>query len=188
MRGILSTKTKLSNGASDVECRPKVHEWMRAIRSPTPYRVGSTVTLNTVMLAKAGIGLLLVLTCVVLIIPATDYTAKGNIRFSQHPEYNSTYPLSEPIRLADGSTKFRIGIISDPDTDSKSRTEKNTWISYLRTGYLTVSGDHSRVSVEFDEGEQELKSSLSLKVRLRPSETVFFSSSFFFWGGKGGLS
>ena len=152
-----------SSKSLDVDYSIRVHDWMRAIRTPTQYRVGSAVTLNTAMLAKAGIAILLILTCFVLMIPAADYTSHTNKRFSLHPEYNSTYPLTKPTVLSNGATQFRIGVIVDPDTDSKSKTEKDTWISYMRKGYLTLSKDHSQISVEFDDKVTELKSSLSLK-------------------------
>ena len=122
------------------------------------------------MLAKLGIAGLLILTCFVLMIPAADYSSHGNKRFSLHPEYNSTYPLTRPSTLPDGTLQFRIGVISDPDTDSKSKSEKDTWISYMRKGYLTLSKDRSKVGVVMDEGVTELKSSLSLKGRSRNPE------------------
>ena len=176
MRGTGSKSTGL-----DVDCSIRMHDWMRAIRTPTQYRVGSsTVTINTAMLAKAGIALLLILTCFVLMIPAADYGAHANKRYSLHPDYNTTYPLTKPTVLANGATKFRIAVISDPDTESKSQTEKNTWISYMRKGYLTLSPDHSHVSVTFDDRVTELKSSLSLKGRgMELSELVAFNGKLY---------
>ena len=169
------------SGGLDVDCSIRMHDWMRAIRTPTQYRVGtSTVTLNTAMLAKAGIAVLLILTFCVLMIPAADYGSHGNKRYSQHPDYNSTYPLSKPLVLANGAIKFRIAVISDPDTDSKSQKEKNTWVSYMRKGYLTLSKDHSHISVAFDDRVTELKSSLSLKGRgMELSELVAFNGKLY---------
>ena len=77
------TRTNASHfsGSVDSDKGSRVHEWMRAIRTPTQYRVGSTVTINTAMLAKGGIAVLLILTCFVLMIPAADYSAHTNKRW-----------------------------------------------------------------------------------------------------------
>ncbi len=158
----------------------QMHDWMRAIRTPThQYRVGSAVTVDPTMVAKIGIGILLILTCFVLLIPAADYTSHGNVRFNQHPDYNSTYPLTKPTITAEG-TKFRIGVITDLDTESKSKAEKDTWLSYMRKGYLTLSADMKKVSVEWDQNVIELKSTLSLKGRgMELSELVVFNGKLY---------
>ena len=171
---------KSSHHALDVDCSIRMHDWMRAIKTPTQYRVGSAVTLNTGMLAKAGIAILLILACFVLMIPAAEYSSHTNKRFHLHPEYNSTYPLTKPTVLSNGATQFRIGVISDLDTDSKSQKEKDTWVSYMRKGYLTLSKDHTHIDVVFDDEITELKSSLSLKGRgMELSELVAFNGKLY---------
>lgn len=60
--------------------------------------------------------------------------------------YNNTYPLSPPEKTRHG-VRYRIGVIADLDTASRSSKEQ-TWFSYMKTGYLTVSD--SRLQVEWD--------------------------------------
>ena len=134
---------------SDIGLSP-MNEWMRAIRTPTSYRVGTTsIRLNTMFLAKIGILGLLILTFLVLIIPATSdldpHSHVNKWKFSEHA-YNKTYPLTQPTRNAQG-LHYKIAAVADPDTDSKSTTEKSTWYSYLKTGTLTISDDHTKVSL-----------------------------------------
>ena len=135
-----------------------MHDWMRAIRTPTPYRVGSSVHLNTVMVAKIGIVLLLLLTVVVMLIPAADYNPAVNRRLALHQSYNATYPLSPPQHTSKG-TKYKVAAIADLDTDSK--TSDKSWVSYLKTGHLTISPDHKQVWLEWDDGVTTLKSAFS---------------------------
>jgi hypothetical protein len=52
--------------------------------------------------------------------------------------YDDTYPLSKPYLTNDGLT-YKIAMISDLDTNSKSHKKDNTWLSYLKTGNLTLS-------------------------------------------------
>ncbi len=156
------------------------HDWMKAIRTPMQYRVGSSVHLNTTMLAKLGIAFLLLLTFFVLVIPASDsYNPKVNKRFGLHSEYNDTYPLSPPEKTAEG-LRFRIGVVADLDTDSKSEKDKNVWLSYMKRGYLTLSNNHKRVSIEWDQEEIQLKSSFSHKGRgMELSELTAFNGKLY---------
>ncbi|XP_004695401.1 PREDICTED: soluble calcium-activated nucleotidase 1 [Condylura cristata] len=78
-------------------------------------------------------------------------------------QYNDTYPLSAPQRTP-GGTRYRIAVIADLDTDSKA-AEENTWFSYLKKGYLTLSDSGDRVSVEWDPGHGVLESHLAEKGR-----------------------
>ena len=51
----------------------------------------------------------------------------------RYSNINLKYPLSQPVTTEKG-LKYRIGIISDLDQDSKTSSGK--WISYLRRGSL----------------------------------------------------
>ena len=159
----------------------RVNDWMRAIRTPLQYRVGSsTVHINTAMLAKLAIALLVLMTVCVLLIPAAEYTPKVNKRYSLHPDYNATYPLTKPEKTADGGTRFRIAVVADLDLESKSKTDKNTWFSFLKKGYLTLSPDHSKVTVTWDPEDIQLKSTISEKGRgLELSELVVFNGKLY---------
>lgn len=70
---------------------------------------------------------------------------------------NNKYPLTEPILNPDGSIKYRIAIVSDLDSASKSPTEPNTWISYFKKGYLTYNSQNNNVTIEWDYKSQEDK-------------------------------
>lgn len=58
------------------------------------------------------------------------------------PAYNSTYPLTTPIRTEKG-VRYRIAIIADLDTNSKRSDEE--WVSYLKSGNLYYDADNSKV-------------------------------------------
>ena len=60
--------------------------------------------------------------------------------------YNSTYPLTKPLRTSQG-IRYHIGIVADPDEHSKVDGESNTWQSHFKVGYLILSHDCSRVQV-----------------------------------------
>lgn len=77
--------------------------------------------------------------------------------------YNATYPLSPPVKTKDG-IRYRIGVIADLDQASRSSKEQ-TWLSYMKKGYLTVSDSLSRLAVEWDANMVTLKSSLAEKGR-----------------------
>lgn len=84
-----------------------------------------------------------------------------NVEASKRQEkpYNDTYPLSPPVRTKDG-VRYRIGVIADLDQASRSPQDQ-TWISYMKKGYLTVSDSASRLAVEWDAHTVTLRSSLA---------------------------
>ncbi|XP_072319401.1 soluble calcium-activated nucleotidase 1b [Eucyclogobius newberryi] len=104
-----------------------------------------------------------------------DFYGQDPHRQFQHqrgqPAYNRTYPLSPPQRTKDG-VRYRIGLIADLDTASKSSKEQ-TWFSYMKRGHLTL-GD--RLQVEWDPDMVTLESHLSEKGRgMELSELVVFN-------------
>ena len=158
----------------------KGHEWMKTIRRPTPYRVsvGSAMNFNSRFITKLVIVILGVLLFFALMIPASD-NGKLDQRLKLHPVYNSTYPLTQPQILPTG-TRFKIAIVADLDTNSKSEVEKNTWVSYLKTGYLTLNKNWDKVTISWDPGLTTLKSSLSLGGRgMELSELVVFNGKLY---------
>ncbi|XP_027480775.1 galectin-3-binding protein isoform X2 [Zalophus californianus] len=99
-----------------------------------------------------------------------------NWRLSQAPadQYNDTYPLSAPQRTP-GGTRYRIAVIADLDTESRAQ-EENTWFSYLKKGYLTLSDSGDKVAVEWDKGHGVLESHLAEKGRgMELSELIVFN-------------
>ncbi|KAM6966189.1 soluble calcium-activated nucleotidase 1 isoform 2-T2 [Tautogolabrus adspersus] len=92
--------------------------------------------------------------------------------------YNDTYPLSPPERTPQG-TRYRIGVIADLDTSSRSE-KKLTWFSYMRRGYLLVSQSGDKVAVEWDADRVVLESHLSEKGRgMELSELVVFNGKLY---------
>ncbi|KAF4107801.1 hypothetical protein G5714_012165 [Onychostoma macrolepis] len=88
--------------------------------------------------------------------------------------YNDTYPLSPPEHTA-GGIRYRIGVIADLDTNSRSQKD-NTWFSFLKRGHLLVSDSGDSVSVEWDPETVVLESHLSEKGRgMELSELVAFN-------------
>lgn len=73
--------------------------------------------------------------------------------------YNDTYPLSPPEKTKHG-IRYRIGMIADLDTASRSSKEQ-TWFSYMKRGYLTVSDSADRLQMEWDADTVILESHLA---------------------------
>lgn len=103
-----------------------------------------------------------------------------NWRLGQMPaaHYNDTYPLSAPQRTP-GGLRYRIAVIADLDTESKAQKE-NTWFSYLKKGYLTLSDSGDRVTVEWDRDHGVLESHLAEKGRgMELSDLVVFNGKLY---------
>ncbi|XP_068585233.1 soluble calcium-activated nucleotidase 1b isoform X2 [Cebidichthys violaceus] len=88
--------------------------------------------------------------------------------------YNDTYPLSPPEKTKHG-IRYRVGVIADLDTASRSSKDQ-TWFSYMKRGYLTVSDSADRLEVEWDAETVTLESHLAEKGRgMELSELVVFN-------------
>ncbi|XP_013869451.1 soluble calcium-activated nucleotidase 1b [Austrofundulus limnaeus] len=88
--------------------------------------------------------------------------------------YNDTYPLSPPEKTWDG-IRYRIGVIADLDTASQSSKDQ-TWFSYMKRGYLTVSNSADSLKVEWDADIITLESNLAEKGRgMELSELAAFN-------------
>lgn len=144
-------------------CVPKsssqftVNDWMQAIRSPTPYRVGNArVQMKPRMLVYAAVLITAVLILLIYFIPTShssrhfDFINCGEAVVNNvDTAINLTYPLTNPIQTKNG-LQYRIAIVTDLDTDSKSLEKEDTWLSYLQYGNLTISNDHSTVEIDLD--------------------------------------
>lgn len=92
--------------------------------------------------------------------------------------YNDTYPLSPPERTPQG-TRYRIAVIADLDTNSRSE-KPMTWFSYMQRGYLLVSQSGDKVAVEWDAYRVVLETHLSEKGRgMELSELVVFNGKLY---------
>uniref|UniRef100_H2ZQ57 Soluble calcium-activated nucleotidase 1 n=1 Tax=Ciona savignyi TaxID=51511 RepID=H2ZQ57_CIOSA len=93
--------------------------------------------------------------------------------------YNRTYPLTRPIVTLRGLS-FKIGIITDMDTESKCANQSNKWKSLLRYGSLRFNNHTRSVSVEWEQNDSnaiEIKSSYSNGGRgMEMSELVVFNA------------
>lgn len=88
--------------------------------------------------------------------------------------YNYTYPLSTPQRTKDG-VRYRIGVIADLDTASRS-SKAQTWFSFMKRGYLTLSDSRDKLQVQWDTDMLTLESHLSERGRgMELSELVVFN-------------
>ncbi|KAG0718357.1 Soluble calcium-activated nucleotidase 1 [Chionoecetes opilio] len=177
-----------------IDAPSKVLDMRQAVfsRAPLSYRVGnSTLHLQTrfvMLVAAVGLIALLVL---FLVMPASRYGSnmtsdllghgEDHSHSHHHPIHSgfitgSTYPLSTPVYSDRGYIKYRIAIVTDLDTDSKHPTEKNTWISYLKKGHLTVNVESQEVRVEWDKDTMTLSSSMAYGGRgMELSELVVFN-------------
>lgn len=133
-----------------------VNDWMQAIRAPTPYRVGNArLHVKPRMLAYCALIASAVLILLIYFIPS-PHTRSERLGFNCDyrtskitTNYDDTYPLTDPVKTPIG-IQYRIAIVTDLDTDSKSKDKSNTWISYLKYGNLTISDNYSKVTVNFD--------------------------------------
>lgn len=145
-------------------------EWRKALRASPNYRIINRTLRNQTYFIS-----MTVLASVVLLIVFYLWPKRNQYVVVHRTFYNNTYPLSSPLRTNDMYT-FRIGAISDLDTNSKSDTEKDVWFAYLKKGYLSYSPKNHKIVVSWDEKEPiRLTSSYALKGRgMELSELVVF--------------
>lgn len=131
-----------------------VNDWMQAIRAPTPYRVGNAkLHVKPRMLAYGALIITAVLILLIYFIPSahSDRLSINCDYRNNHVtnNYDTNYPLSDPVDSSIGK-QYRIAMVTDLDTDSKSADKSSTWISYLKYGNLTISDNYSKVVINFD--------------------------------------
>lgn len=163
-----------------------LRDWRQALHTPHVYRVGnSSVRVQNQCL----------IALVILFVPVVFYAyprVLGTVcplkNDCQHCDvsYNSTYPLSTPVKSQAGVT-YKISIISDLDTDSKVHN-KGVWVSYLKRGTLTWNSRDRKVSVNFEAGQTTLSSDISMKGRaMELSELVTFDGRVLSFDDRTGL-
>lgn len=186
-----------------------LRDWRQALRTPPAYRVGnSTLRIQTqfvIVIAVLGLVVLLVLhtissketqKIVSYGLNGESYRDSFKSRtnhlngvssvFSE--SYNATYPLTPPITTP-GGIKYRIGIISDLDTDSKSKLESNTWISYFMKGFLIWNPVSNTVTITWDRTDPiQLKTTFGQNGRgMELSELVVFNGKLLSFDDRTGL-
>lgn len=167
-------------------------DWRKALRSQPAYRiVNKTIRGQQHFITIVGIAGILLLIWLYLS-PRGDRMYKADMSSfvvpQRNPNYNYTYPLSRPI-IRNNLFTFRIGIIADLDTNSLKTNAKNTWYSYLKTGYLTYDPRKRQVIIKWDNNEPtELTSSYALKGRgFELSELVVFNGKLLTFDDRTGL-
>lgn len=138
----------------------RMQDWRQAIQLPTAYRIGnSTVRLQyqfVVGVVVVGVlALFLFYNFSSLAGSRNRHVLENRIpvnydgdhfhklkEFGTAATYNSTYPLTSPVRT-DKGLRYRVAIIADLDAASKKGEE---WISYLKSGSLFVDVENSKVS------------------------------------------
>lgn len=167
---------RMQNG--NIETMSYLRDWRQALRAPHVYRVAN----STFRIQSQYLALIFLLLSVPLflfgfpLLRATVHSSPSNQFLTQcnYYKYNTTYPLSTPIKTSKGIT-FRIAIVSDLDHDSKSTDKKNTWVSIMKTGSLFWNRSENFISIVWDDRNHMLTSSLTMKGRgMELSELVTF--------------
>ncbi|KAL0841437.1 hypothetical protein ABMA28_015119 [Loxostege sticticalis] len=132
----------------DRKMRGTLRDWRKALRTPATYRVGNAVRIQpqfVFLILAFGVFLLVVLyyNWWTTQIP-TVHRWMNTVR-----PYNATYPLTPPVVTGD-LIAFRIGIVADLDTNSKSATKPHTYNSYFKKGYLSYHKTRNYVEVSWD--------------------------------------
>lgn len=177
-----------------------MQDWMSSGRLPTTYRIGNSTLrcqLNFVVtVAVLGVACLLLLYALLpwgkyhIISDSVDGPGHehGHAHILQEfLPYNATYPLTKPVMYG-RKVRYKIGVIADLDTDSKCKDEKETWISYLKIGYLTVDRTASEVDIEWEDGMITLKSQIAHGGRgMELSELVVFNGKLYAMDDRTGI-
>ncbi|XP_018573558.1 apyrase [Anoplophora glabripennis] len=167
----------------DEEEMVATRDWRKALRAQPAYRiVNRTIRGQTQFICVVGFtGFLLLV--ILYLFPTRN---SGNVMRSSN--YNYTYPLTRPIKTNTMHT-FRIGIIADLDTNSKSEAEKNTYYSYFKQGYLSYNPKKLKVIISWDAKEPiQLKNNFALKGRgMELSELVTFDGRLLTFEDRTGL-
>ncbi|KAJ8728299.1 hypothetical protein PYW08_016684 [Mythimna loreyi] len=142
----------------DRKMKGTLRDWRKALRTPATYRVGNAVRIQPqFVLLIVLIGTFLLVLCYYNWWTSSQPVNVQRWASSVRP-YNTTYPLTKPLVGGDLVT-FRIGIVADLDTNSKSNTNKHTYVSYLKKGLLNYNRVKKTVTVSWDIREPTLLSS-----------------------------
>lgn len=170
------TRMRMQNG--NIETMSYLRDWRQALRAPHVYRVAN----STFRIQSQYLALIFLLLTVPLFLFGFPLL-RGSVHSStsdqfltqcRYYKYNKTYPLSTPFRTLKGIT-YRIAIVSDLDHDSKSADRRHTWQSIMKTGSLFWNPNDNFLSIVWDDRNQMLMSSLTMKGRgMELSELVTF--------------
>lgn len=174
-----------------------MNDWRKAVRTPLSYTVtNNTLRIQSQFVTVVSVAGIVVLFVLYSLVPHTRVTLhndqhsdldedhghghKHHHNDCKEKKYNAVYPLSFPEHLADDKIRYRIGIITDLDTFSKSAKEPNVWNSYLLKGFLTYFPNDDVVHVKWDKRNVSLRSSLSHDGRgMELSELIVFNGKLY---------
>lgn len=166
--------------------RMSFRDWRQALNSSPTYRISN----GTLRFQTKFVTVITVLGLFVLFFAYNEYN--GNMAYlnevdSKFPNFNATYPLTQPKVVRNG-IEFRIGIVTDLDTHSKSSSNDYSWISYYLKGSLIWNDVDKTASVYWDKNPIILKSSFSLKGRgMELSELVVFNGKLLTFDDRTGI-
>lgn len=165
-----------------------LRDWRKALRTPTTYRVGNAVRIQPQLV------FLIIVGAISLLILFYYHWVTRSSEVEDHKwshmlrTYNATYPMSTPVKKGDLVT-FRIGIVTDMDTATKSEVKPHTWNSYFKTGYLSYNPSKQYVVINWDKRAPILLSSTySQKGRgMELSELVVYDGKLFTFDDRSGM-
>ncbi|KAH9490038.1 Soluble calcium-activated nucleotidase 1 [Bulinus truncatus] len=166
-----------------------VHEWTKAIRRPTSYRVGNArFHLRPRIVLYAVLFSISILILLIVFMPKSPpaYYCDSGKEFLNAKHYDPTYPLTNPSRSSSG-TVYQIGLITDLDTNSKSKEKKATWFSYYRQGNLTLSEKKDSVRVKLYQPNVLISSIAASDRGMELSELVIFNGKLYTFDDRTGI-
>ncbi|KAK7004337.1 soluble calcium-activated nucleotidase 1 [Biomphalaria glabrata] len=166
-----------------------VHEWTKAIRRPTSYRVGNArFHLKPRIVIYAVLFSISILVLLIVFMPKSHGYHCNSEQFERSiaKHYNPTYPFTNPSRTSLG-TVYQIGLITDLDTNSKSKEKKSTWFSYYRLGNLTLSEKKDSVKVKLFQPNVLLSSIAAGDRGMELSELVIFNGKLYTFDDRTGI-
>lgn len=166
-----------------------LRDWRQALNSSPTYRIAN----STVRFQAKFVTIITVFGAFLLIIlygntrlntRNRSWTGKSSTHC--HQIINNTYPLTLPHFSKQG-VKFRIGIISDLDTSSKSSMKSHSWISYFQKGYLLWNEPKKQITLNWEE-PKSLMSGYGLTGRgMELSELVVYNGKLFTFDDRTGI-
>ena len=174
-------------------------DWRKAVRTPLSYTVtNNTLRIQTQFVTVVSVAGIVVLFILYSLVPRSRVTLNdssqnqnldddhGHGHIHHHSDclsrtpYNVTYPLSRPEYLSNDRVRYRIAVITDLDTESKSDEKSNQWVSYILKGYLTYYPNEDVVQVSWDKRTVGLRSSFAADGRaMELSELIVFNGKLY---------
>lgn len=162
-------------------------DWRKALRTPATYRVG-----NAVRIQPQFMFMIIVVGVCLLILFYYNWCTSGAPVTHQWTRnswpYNATYPLTSPFQSGNVIT-YKIGIVADLDTNSKSHTKPHTFNSYLKKGYLNYDPVKQYVTITWDKWPATLlASTYSQKGRgMELSELIVYDGKLLTFDDRSGM-